>query len=164
MPTTRGPQPFNQFTVSTRFLRVPSTDWPAVKRGYKRQFRKAGKGAGGFGLDKIKLPTPVVLYKSDGKALVQADLGYQPEAKLAVLESVEREPLGAISEASLALEGFASLQEFRRYWIQRERRRWQPTRLVWVYTVRPWDHSDHSFFGQQLIDHLYGDFLVKEAS
>ena len=76
-----------------------------------------------------------------------------------VLEKVWREPLGAISPESLEAEGFESFAAFRRHWVIREKRYFPPLRMTTAYRVRPWTDADADFMGEQLLEHLYGDFL-----
>lgn len=76
-----------------------------------------------------------------------------------VLLKMWREPLGAITEESLAAEGFASVAEFRRYWMARERRRFTPTRMITAYVIRPWEgDADVERFSHSLFERLYGAF------
>lgn len=145
-----GPRPFTQRRVSTTFLRVPSRDWPAVKRGYKSEFR-AGSGKGAvpqlFG---VETPCPVVAYTiRNGRY----------EAQMMVLEALWQEPLGAISPESLEREGFKTFADFRTYWIERERKRFRPTRQVFAYRVRQWAPRDADHLAGQLFRHLYGEFF-----
>lgn len=147
---SRGPRPYTQRRISTVFLRVPVRDWPAVKRGIKTEFR-AGAGKNAIPqLWGIPTPVPVVAY-----AIRQG----RHDAKLMVLEEMWQEPLGAISPESLEREGFKTLAEFRAYWIERERKRFTPTRHVFAYRVRPFGLVDAEEFGARLFDHLYGEFL-----
>lgn len=147
---SRGPRPYQQRQLSTVFLRVPSRDWPAVKRGLKTEFR-AGVGRGAVSqLWNVPTPVPVVAY-----SIRQG----RHDAKLMILERHWIEPLGAISEESLAAEGFANLAEFRTYWMEREHKRFTPTRKMFVYQVRPWLRDDVNESGVRLLRHLYGDFL-----
>lgn len=81
-----------------------------------------------------------------------------------VMEDKWLEPLGAISPESLEAEGFSSLAEFRRYWMQREQRRFMPTRMVTVYRVRPWQPSDEADFGRMLLRRLYGKQMDELAA
>jgi hypothetical protein len=74
-------------------------------------------------------------------------------------EDVWREPLGAISPASLAAEGFASIREFRQHWMDREHRRFPPLRMTTVYRLRPWLADDARESADALLHRLYGDFL-----
>lgn len=145
---TNGPKPYTQRRASTVFLRVPYADWPAVSRGKKREFR--GSRGNTSGLHFVNPPTPVVAY-----TVRQG----QYQAKLMVLEKRWSEQLGAISDESLAAEGFKSLAEFRRYWMMRERRRFMPTREVVAYRVSPFEPGDIDIFGRRIMRHLYGEFL-----
>lgn len=149
---SRGPKPWTQHKASTTFLRVPRHDWPAVKNGIKREFR-AGTGINAIPqLWGVRTPTLVVAYSID-------DLS-RYDHRLMVLEEQWREPLGAIDALSLRAEGFESLADFRTYWMQRERRRFTPTREVSVYRIRPAVDDDVNGFGRQLLEHLYGAFLA----
>lgn len=153
---SRGPKPWTQRRISTTFLRVPYGDWPAVKRGYKREFR-AGSGNNQVPqLWGVTTPTLVVAYSIDNQ--------HRHDGRLMVLEEMRQEPLGAISAESLEAEGFASLAEFRTYWMEREHRRFTPTRLVFAYRVRPVYPADLDAFGDAALEHLYGDFLDGNAA
>lgn len=148
---SRGPKPWHQRRLSTTFLRVPYGDWPAVKRGLKTEFR-AGSGNNQVPqLWGVKPPTLVVAYSIDSQ--------FRHEGRLMVLEDMRHEPLGAIDAGSLEAEGFASLAEFRAYWIAREHRRFTPTRMVFAYRVRPYTVGDLDIFGDAALTHLYGEFL-----
>lgn len=147
---SRGPRPFTQRRVSTTFLRVPTRDWAAVKRGYKTEFR-AGVGKNAvpqlFG---VQTPIPVLAYSiRNGRH----------DAQMMVLEALWQEPLGAISPESLAREGFASLADFRAYWVAREHKRFTPTRQVFAYRVRQWAPGDADALAQRIFEHLYGEFF-----
>lgn len=150
---SHGPKPYKQVRASTAFLRVPVTDWPAVKRGIKTEFR-AGSSPDKTLPWTLKLPTPVIAYSvGSGSSPIRHD------GALMVCERAWFEPLGAISQESLTREGFKSLAEFRRYWIQRERKRFSPLRKVVCYRVRPWRDGDDEFFARLLLERLYGEFL-----
>jgi hypothetical protein len=99
----------------------------------------------------LSLPLPCVAYR------LHPYHGY--EAVLTVLEAVWRERLGAISEESIANEGFAAMAEFRRAWIIREKRRFPLLAPVTVHRVRPWTPEDAAAMGDALLRHLYGDLL-----
>lgn len=144
-----GPRPFSQRRVSTTFVRVHPDDWAAVKHGIKREFR-GGRGASSTTFN-VDPPTPVVAYCRRGPD--------DYEARLMVLTETWQEPLGAIGAESLEREGFEDVAAFRRYWVLRERKRFRPTRMVFVYRVRPWEPADHQELGMALIDRLYGDWL-----
>lgn len=145
---SRGPKPFHQTTVSTCFLRVPLADWPAVRWGAKREFR--GSPGRASRIWSVETPTPVVAYtiKPTGH-----------DAALMVLERVWRHMLGAMEPEWLAAEGFSSFAEFRRYWVNRERKHFRATREVIAYRVRPWTPNDRHDLGDALLRRLYGDWL-----
>ena len=149
---SRGPRPYTQRRLSTVFLRVPSRDWPAVKRGYKTEFRAgAGKNAVPqlFG---VPTPIPVVAYT------VRRG---EHDAQLMILERCWQEPLGAISADSLAAEGFEDLKEFRAYWMEREHKRFTPTRQVFAYRVRAFREDDRAEAADRIFEHLYGEFAAE---
>lgn len=127
---------------------MPAQDWLAVKRGVKSEFRGSQGASSAF--FHVEPPTPVVAYR-----VARGEY----EAKLMVLERAWQEPLGAISAESLAAEGFETFAEFRRYWMTRERKRFIPTRQVWVYSVTPWDAFSLDRLAAPLLRRLYGDFL-----
>ena len=81
------------------------------------------------------------------------------DAEPMVLEAVWREPLMAISAESLAAEGFASFDEFRRAWMIAERRRFRRLDLITASRVRPWTPGDTAEMGDMLLRRLYGDFV-----
>lgn len=151
MPRGKGPKPYRQSRVSTTFVRVPREDWSLVKRGHKTEFRSSigGDVAQFWG---IQPPMPVIAWTWSKIR------GY--DHKLMVLEAAWREPVGAISAESLEREGYDSYEEFRRYYMHRERRHFTPTREVQVFRLRQWEHStDFSAFGEAILLKLYGDFL-----
>lgn len=140
------PRPWAQRELRTYFLRVPESEWLGVKRGRKSEFRRR--------VTRVAVPeapTPVVAYRVTN--------GVNHEARLMVLERTWREPLGAISEESLAREGFRSLAEFRRHWKIRTKHPFRPLDEVQVYRVRPWEPGDMVTLGTCLIARLYGEHL-----
>lgn len=148
MPPQR--KPWRQRKAATIFLRVPPGDWPAVKYGHKSEFRTGVRGHMEQAW-KLKPPCPAVCYT------LSPVTGY--DARLMLLEDFYREPLGAISEDSLRREGFASLAEFRRYFMERERRHFTPTRMICVFRVRPWRSSDAEPMAMRFLERLYGEWL-----
>lgn len=149
---SQGPRPYKQARVSTAFLRVPSVDWIAVTRGIKSEFRASPRAVSK--LWSVDPPIPVVAYR------VRPGLPGGHDSKLMVLEEKWLEPLGAISPQSLEAEGFESMAEFRRYWMQREQRRFMPTRMVTVYRMGLWNYqTDPERFGALLLERLYGEHL-----
>lgn len=144
----RGPKPFKQVQLRTVFLRVPSVDWAAVKRGAKTEFRSIGGNT--TQLWNTRTPTPVVIYRKSGA-------GY--DSHLMVLEDVRREKLIEMSPQSLEAEGFRTFEEFRQYWMRRERRKFMPMAEVFVYRLREWMEDDFAVMGEALLERLYGEFL-----
>jgi hypothetical protein len=131
------------------FVRVPRAEWAAVTCGSKREFRAAcGKHSA---LWNVKVPTPAIAY-------TVSTLG-EYASMIMVLEDVWREPLGAISPISLAAEGFESISEFRRHWIEREHRPFPPLRVTTVYRLRPWTAADDIEMADAVLRHLYGEHL-----
>jgi hypothetical protein len=149
--TRRGPKPFNQHQASTIFVRVPPDDWHAVKSGYKREIRSRQSSV--TALQGLSLPLPCVAWR------LHPHHGY--DALLMVLEAVWRESLGAISEESLANEGYATMAEFRRAWVIREKRRFPLLAPVTVHRVRPWSPDDGAAMGDSLLRQLYGEFTAE---
>jgi hypothetical protein len=152
--TRRGPKPYNQHHASTIFVRVPSDEWHAVKGGYKREIRSRQSST--TAIQGLSLPTPCVAYR------LHPHHGY--DAALMVLEGVWREPLGAISEESIANEGYATMAEFRRAWVMREKRRFPLLAPVTVHRVRPWTPEDAAGMGKALLRQLYGEFLPEGSA
>lgn len=148
-----APKPWKQREARTIFVRVPAVDWAAVKLGHKLEFRSKGREQ--TPVWRVETPTPVVGYRLSN---VRTD----HDSKLLVLEATWREPLGAISEESLAREGFTGPQamaHFRRYWMARWKRRFTPMMEVQVYRVRPFTSADVQPLGVKLLGKLYGEFL-----
>lgn len=138
-------------SAQTLRLQVPRVDWAPIIAGVKTQLRRNGRGAPQ--LHRVSLPRPIVIYS------VQP-FRTDPETRLAVIESVSKEPLGAITPEGLAAEGFESLGEFRRYWMERHSRgQFKPLGIVNVYTLRPWRAGDREHFGEVLLSFLYGPWL-----
>ena len=146
---SRGPKPYVQRRVSTVFVRVPRAEWPAIVCGSKWEFRAACGNHSA--LWTVQTPTPAVAYSV-------SSLGVYDSA-LMVLEAVWREPLGAISDESLAAEGFKSFAEFRSAWMRREKRRFPLMRMTTVYRVRPWTLEDDAEMAEVLLRRLYGQFV-----
>lgn len=148
--TTDSPQPWRQFELRTTFLRVPDVDWADVRRGLKTEFRLSGRAI--TQLWNVQCPTPVVAYRLTNRR-------NDHQSALMVLEATWREPLGAISEESLAREGFESMAHFRRYWMQRTKRRFPPMLEVQVYHVRPFTERDRVPLALAMLDKLYQEHL-----
>jgi hypothetical protein len=144
----RGPKPYKQTQLRTTFLRVPTADWPAIKRGVKTEFRSQGGNVNPMW--RVQTPCPVVVYR-------KAPAGY--DALLMVLVETWREKLIEMSPESLANEGFATFEEFRHHWMRRERRKFMPLAEVSVYRLRPWTEEDRRMMADMILERLYGEFL-----
>ena len=139
-------------------LRSPPRSEPCVRVGLRIGSRRrngacrcsASRGSVGRGACK-SLPLPCVAYR------LHPQYGY--DAELMVLEAVWREPLGAITEESSGNDGYATMAEFRRAWVMREKRRFPLLAPVTVYRVRPWTPEDAVAMGEALLRRLYGEFL-----
>jgi hypothetical protein len=146
---SRGPKPYTQHQASTAFLRVPAEDWPAVKGGFKTEFRaQPGKSSGAMFTD---LPTPVVAWSYSRVS------GH--DAQLMILLDRFTEPLMAISPESLEREGHPSIAHFRRFIMRRERKRFDALKEATAYVLRPFEPGDLREQADRLLERLYGDFL-----
>jgi hypothetical protein len=134
--------------LTTRFLRIPPVDWPAVLCGEKRQVRQHVVMAPA--MSNTLLPTPVVGYINGSRGL--------RDAQLLVVEAYRVEPLLAISQRDLEAEGFRGIDEYRRYW-NAHRGGFKPLAKVAVYDVRPFAGDDAEEFGRSIFQHLYGPWL-----
>jgi hypothetical protein len=139
------------------FLRVPSQEWPAVNSGRVREFRASIGNVPQ--LFNVPLPTLVVAYR---KRRATGDYEY----RLMTLEGIRQEALGAINEEGLRLAGYTgenARARFRRDWMNREKRRFEPLRKVMVFTVRPFTEDDIDLTGRRLVEHLYGEFIAERS-
>lgn len=155
---------WSTYKASTIFLRIPRFDWPSVTTGEKTEFRAAGRHA--LAASRITFPVPVVGYTV---------WEHKPKtSRLLLLEHADTEPLGAISEESLAAEGFGDLEEirassdarhaamteFRRYWKARHPSTgYRPLSKVYVYRVRPLTEDERPEMGLRLLGLLYDGYL-----
>jgi hypothetical protein len=137
-------------TITAIYIRVPTADWSAVKRGIKTEFRAKGRSA--EQLWRVPCPTPAVCWRA-GKNTGRED------SRLMVLEATWMEALRDISPESLAREGFSSFPEFRRYWMIRHKSKFPPLMEVRAYRVRPFTSNDSSMLSRKLLERLYGEHL-----
>jgi hypothetical protein len=153
----RVERPLRQRSSKTVFLRVPSQEWPAVNSGRVREFRASIGNVPQ--LFNVPLPTLVVAYR---KRRATGDYEY----RLMTLEGIRQEALGAINEEGLRLAGYTgenARARFRRDWMNREKRRFEPLRKVMVFTVRPFTEDDIDLTGRRLVEHLYGEFIAERS-
>lgn len=143
-----------QRRASTLFLRVPTQNWRQIIRGDITEFRAAPGNVPN--MLRVVLPSAVVAYR--------IHVGKQ-DARLMLLEGVRQEALGGITVEGLARAGFRdedpaiARQRFRRDWISRTRRRFQPLKRVFVFTVRPLERPDVAICAARLFEHLYGEHM-----
>lgn len=156
----RSSKPFQQRRVSTIFLRVPTEDWPAVIAGRRREFRASVGNVPQ--LWSPPLPTLCVCYR---KRKAAGDYDH----RVMVLESVRQERLCEISAEGLVAAGYPGDRDeayarFRRDWTIREKRKFTPSRKVFVFGVRPLNHGEEiTELGAALVRHLYGELLDATA-
>jgi hypothetical protein len=126
--------------------------WSQVASGAITEFRAAAGNEPQ--LWKVPLPTLIVAYR---RQLSKTAYDY----RLMLLEGVRREILGAITPEGLVAAGYegdGAYARFRRDWMIAEKRRYEPKRMVSVFTVRPVVQDDYVATGLALIDRLYGEF------
>jgi hypothetical protein len=150
----KGPKPYKRYEFSTIFLRIPHAEWSLVSSGRKTEFRASPHLCPQ--LWNVRPPVPVVAYT------VFPARGYR--RALMVCERAWREPLGAISPESLAAELQPDIAHFRRAWMIREHRSFEPMRQVSAFRVRPWAPEDDQMMGQRLLRLLYGEHLDSRAA
>lgn len=131
--------------LTTLILRPHPADWLPLKYGQYSEFRSFR----GFP-DRLHVPTPIVLWRR---------VGTRVETMIWVIEESWREPLGAISEESLARIGCANIREFRERWVSGRRIYFDATKNINVYRGRPWQDDDREPLAVALLETLYGPFL-----
>lgn len=159
MPKARRSRAGGQRKLKTMFVRVPARDWSRVTNGRQREFRVAVGGlAAAYGFDNVTLPLPlfVVAYRT-----------HPQQQKLMVLEAVRQERLIEITEDGLAAAGYSgpwdeAFPRFRRDWTIGEKKHFEPSRKVVVFTVRLAREDDIDTIGRNLVHHLYGDHLASQ--
>lgn len=103
----------------------------------------------------VPLPTLAVAYRRQLSAP-------QYDYRLLTLENVRQEALGTITDEGLARAGYhgeGAFARFRRDWMINEKRRFEPLRTVFVYTVRPVADGDLAEVGGALVRFLYGEYV-----
>lgn len=141
---SKGPKPWTPRQARTLFIRVPSADWPAVKRGMHGFVGQIGKQTALFA---TPTPTPCVAWSLKRGSY---------DSRLMILEKVLHEQLGEIDPTTI---GHPDMASFRRYWMMRDARKFPPTKKVFVYHMRPFQPGDEDAMGQALLNHIYGEFL-----
>jgi hypothetical protein len=134
-------------SLRTPIVGVPNRDFPAVAAGTKREFRMPWVAdATHSALQRV--PTPVVAYSKTTR------IGGAGRSCLLVCERFWREPLDAISPASIEAEGFTSIKEFRGYWRYRYKKGYDRFQQVWCFRVRPHTAEDEEHFKDVLYERL----------
>lgn len=108
---------------------------------------------------KTTLPTLAVAYRKRHAR--------EYDYRLLLLQAMRREALGAITEAGLAAAGYGgddAYARFRRDWTLHEKKRFEPLRTMFVYTVRLMEPDDLITAGLAVVDHLYGEFAQHAMS
>jgi hypothetical protein len=144
-------------TVTMVTVRVSNGEWPRVISGAATEFRAAATVPARA---RQPLPTPAIIFRRRRE-------GAADEERLVLLREKRVEALGAITPEGLAAAGFpgerdVAFAQFRRDWILRERKRFDPLREVVVYTVEPFKPEHVAESGASLIRHLYGAWLPSE--
>lgn len=132
--------------LRSHLISVNRNEWGAVKAGSKTEFRSLRVQP----IANYKTPTPVLLYARN--------LAGKWESKMMILERTWIEQLMAISAESIAAEGYASIDEFKRHWSlnHSSSKRFPALRNVRVYRVGPFEPVRA---GALLLDAFYGEFL-----
>lgn len=151
-----SPNGLTQREARTLFLRVPAIDWPKVSQGSKTEFRTLPIGATSKAFHG---PTPVVAYVAAPRQ--------RTRTMIMLLLNCRRERLVDIADkpGSLAREGMASYDDFRRYWRRRTARPYRPLQEVDVFTLSQWPKDQLAIdqLGRHLLTRLYGDYLPDAA-
>lgn len=138
-------------SVSTKLVHVAPVDWANVCAGVKTEYRTWQRKAGWY-----RPPEVVCAYTVPVK-------GRPPKTRLLVLEEVWDEPLAAISDSSLAAEGFDDIDAFRDYWRtrmgHRDSKPWRPLARVTAFRIRPLRDDERDEWGRRYLERLYGAWL-----
>lgn len=142
-------------TATTVSIRVPTDDWPQIANGRATEFR-----LGMANYEPLsQLPTPMlaVLYRRDRVSGIR-------DRRLMTFVGVRREKLGAITNDGLRALGYAGPQKemfknFRRDWMLRARRRFEPLLPIVVVSVRAFEEGDIAQAGSGLVRWLYAEAL-----
>lgn len=131
--------------LSTLIVRPHPGDWLPLKYGQHTEFRTHL----GFP-DRVQCPMPVVLWRR---------VGSRVETMLWVVESAWSEPLGAISDESLARVACESVAEFRNRWVAARNVYFDATKTVNVFRGHLWQDDDRETVAVGLLETLYGPYL-----
>lgn len=131
---------------------VSRVDWLDVISGRKTEYRLIVPGGPGQPpLQPPKYPGPLIIYTEH--AAIPGEL----ETALVTIEGKWSEPVGAITEESLAREGFASMSDYRRYMAARyPTLGYAPRMRCMVRRVHPMTDEERGEFQQWIWDKLFG--------
>lgn len=141
------PRPEGHRTLKTLMVRVPAGEWQDVKQGRKREFRTTQKPFG----NGLGWPQPVVGWRWTKQ--------YGVATTMLIVENTWVEPLGAISQESLRMEGCETLADYRRRWCIQNGRRFPPGKEMMVVRFRLLTDTERPDMANRLLEHLYGPWL-----
>lgn len=134
--------------IRSVYLRVPGVDFPLIPAP-KTEVRMQVKAKGPTARLKTPWPLPIWVWRKTA--------ANTPDGKLVVCEAVWQEPIMAMTPESLAAEGFATMDDFKRYWRLRTGKLVSPTEIVTVYRLSPFDPATgYTDWGFRCLDLLYG--------
>lgn len=138
--------------AQTIFLRAPSGDWAALRKGYKTEFRLPVRP---LRAKRLQVPTPVVIYataRTGPKTMLMRLVGHAEERLLDIADKPD----------SLVREGMPTYDHFRTYWRRRTHRPYRPLDKVEVFTLAPWVRNQPAVLdqlGRALLVRLYGEYM-----
>lgn len=133
--------------VRMQTLKVWNEDFPLLAQALKMEYRTPPRATPVRYSNSLAYPRPLLVETvSHAGAVVHC---------LMVCEAIWHERLMAISDESLAAEGFASIDQYKRYWLLRTGSRPRPLSWVTCRRLRTWRQGDVAMFGVQLMRELY---------
>lgn len=148
----RKPREFLLRTAKTIRVHLPRVDFNDIRVGAKREFRNYGRRM----IEPLPAPHAVVGYNAKDWWTPENGLD-GIDTVLLTLEDTWTEPLGAISEESVAREGFDSLADFRRYFAARyPNGGFRPMANVIVYRIHPMTDEEKAMYADALWERIYG--------
>lgn len=141
-------RPWRRVETRTHLFWVPRRELAELRRGTRTEVRVRDKRR--RPTNALVVPCPIVLYS-------WSEIRTEPDRALLVLERAWEEPMGAISPESVRAEGFETLKEYRRYWIEERGQFWRPLDVVRCYRFRIPESLDE--LADMLLEQLYGEHL-----
>lgn len=142
------PPPEQPRKTRSYYVWVPSEDLALLARGRKTEVRVQPRRGRPAALPPA--PSPCCMWST-------SRIGREDRFVLMLLERAWLEPLGSIGAESLRREGFNTLKEFRRYWIEQRGRKWRPLDYVRCFRVRVPEDAEE--LGLVLLDRLYREHV-----